>query len=338
MMTQMTDQIDPPAPGAYQWTPDGYRWIPRPVSSDTPPPPPPALVPSGDGYTWRAAGAAPGALTPTSARPASTGTQQRRGGLVGGLIAAVVGFLKWGAVLFKFGKLGATFISFLVSVLIYIGIFGWQFGVGALLLIAVHESGHMIFARAEGLKVSAPIFLGPFGALVTTKGFRDPRQEAVVAIGGPIVGTAAALLCYVFAQSLSPGYAHYLFLALAYFGCLVNLFNMLPMSPLDGGRVASAVSKWANVAGIALLAVIVAGSYASGNHVNPFLVLILLIGIYSTWGRFRRARRGQEPPPLPARTRIGIGLAYATLVIVCAVGMSVAHSALLNVGYGQPIV
>jgi Zn-dependent protease len=331
----MTDQMPPPSVGSYVWTNDGYRWMPAPEEST--PPPPPALVPTGDGYTWRPAGSPP-PPSPDSIHRAPAGSQQRRGGMLGGLIAALFGFFKYGLVLLKFGKLGGTAISFVISVFIFAGIFGWQFGIGALLLIAVHESGHMIFAKAQGLKVSAPIFLGPFGALVTTRGFRDARQEAVVAIGGPVVGTMAALLCYVFAQSLSPGTTRYLFLALAYFGCLVNLFNMIPMSPLDGGRVAGAVSKWANVAGIAILAVVLAGYYLSGAFVNPFLVLILLIGVYTTVSRFQRAKRGQEPPPIPTRTRVEIGIAYLTLLVVCVVGMSVAHSALLSAGIGQQIV
>ena len=102
--------------------------------------------------------------------------------------------------------------------------------------------------------------------------------------------------------------------------------------------MASAVSKWANIVGIGVLVVVLAGYYLSGAYVNPFLVLILIIGVISTVGRFQRAKRGQEPPPIPVRTRVGIGLAYAALLIVCALGMSVAHSALLTAGIGQQIV
>ena len=331
---------EPPAPpeGRYVWTADGYRW--QTGSSVAAAPPPPPMVPSGsaDGYTWRPqGGGAP--LPPDSVHrmPART-QQQRRGGLLGSLLVALFGFLKYGLVLLKFGKLGGTAISFVISIFIYVGLFGWQFGVGALLLIAVHESGHMLFAWAQHLKVSAPIFLGPFGALVRTAGFRDARQEAIVAIGGPVIGTGAALLCYLFAQSLSIGHTRNLFLALAYFGCLVNLFNMIPMSPLDGGRVASAVSKWANVVGIGVLVLVLGAYYASGASVNPFLVVILLVGVFSTVGRFRRARMGDEPPPIPTSTRVAVGVAYAALLVVCAVGMSLAHNALLEVGVGQQIV
>jgi Zn-dependent protease len=308
------------------------------VPAAPPPPPPPALIPSGDGFTWRPEGAAPAPLQPQSIHHAPAGGQQRRGGLLGGILAALFGLFKYGFLLLKFGKLSGTFISFGLSLLIYIGLFGWQFGLGALLLIAIHESGHMLFAKAQRLPVSAPFFLFGFGAVVTTKGFRDARQEAIVAIGGPVVGTGAALLCYLFALSLPEGNTRYLFLALAYWGCLINLFNLIPMSPLDGGRVASAVSKWANVAGIGVILLLIAGYSASGAPINPFLVIILLFGIFSTVGRFRRARAGLDPAPLPPHIRLGIGVAYAAILVISAVGMSSAHSTLLTHGIGQQIV
>jgi Zn-dependent protease len=295
------------------------------------------MIPGGDGYTWRPAGQEP-PLSPASVHRASTATQQRRGGVLGAIAAAAFGLFKYGFVLLKFGKLGGTFISFGISLLIYIGLFGWQFGLGAILLIAIHEYGHLVFARLQGLAVSSPIFLFGFGAVVRTAGFRDARQEAIVAIGGPLTGTGAALLCYLFATSLPDGHTRYLFLALAYWGCLINLFNLIPMSPLDGGRVASAVSKWANVAGIAIVLLLIAGYSAGGAPLNPFLIIILLFGIYSTVGRFRRAKAGHEPPPLPTRTRALIGLAYVAMLVISAAGMSAAHSTLLTHGIGQQVV
>ena len=293
------------------------------------------MAPAGTGYSWQPEGARP-PLAPTSVHRTGT-SQQRRGGIVGAILAALYGVGKWGILLLKFGKLGGTVASFAISLLIYIGLFGWQFGLGALLLIAVHEGGHMLFARAQRLPVSAPIFLFGFGAVVRTKGFRDARQEAIVAIGGPVVGTAAALLCLLYAQSLGDGHLRDLFLALAYWGCLVNLFNLIPMSPLDGGRVASAVSKWANVAGIVVILLLIGGYAASGTALNPFLVIILLFGIVSTVGRFRRARAGAEPPPLPASTRTWIAVAYVAMLVVSAAGMSVAHATLLQHGIGQQV-
>jgi Zn-dependent protease len=326
----MAEHVPPPgAPGGYGWT--------APSTSPPPPAPPPALIPTGEGYSWRPEGGPP-PLPPSSLQRSPAHSQQRRSGLAGGILAALGALFKYGFVLLKFGKLSGTFISFGLSLLIYIGLFGWQFGLGALLLIAIHESGHMLFARAQHLPVSAPFFLFGFGAVVTTRGFRDARQEAIVAIGGPVVGTAAALLCFLFALSLPEGQTRYLFLALAYWGCLVNLFNLIPMSPLDGGRVASAVSKWANVAGIGIILLLIAGYGASGATLNPILLIILLFGIFSTVGRFRRARAGTDPPPLPSHVRLAIALAYAAMLVISAVGMSAAHSTLLSHGIGQQIV
>lgn len=290
-------------------------------------------MPTSHPYTW--------SPQPTGARPpggASRPASSRRGlgGTIGALLAGAFGFLKYGLVFLKFGKLGGTLISFAVSLLIYMGIFGWQFGIGALLLIAIHEMGHLLVARLMGLPVTAPIFLGPFGAVVGTRGFRDARQEALVALGGPAIGTGAALLCFVWAQATG-GRLHFLLLALAYFGCLVNLFNLIPMSPLDGGRVASAVSRWANVVGVIIVVLLIGGYYASGSTPNPFLILILLFGIFSTVGRFRRAKLGAEPPAADPRTRALIGVAYATMLVIAAVGMSISHGALLSAGYGQPV-
>ena len=309
------------------------------AAASTPSPAAAALVPSGDGYSWRAEGTAAGPLAPSSIHHAPARTQQRRGGLAGGVVAALDALFKWGFLLLKFGKLSGTFISFGLSLLIYIGLFGWQFGLGALLLIAVHESGHMLFARAQHLPVSAPFFLFGFGAVVTTKGFRDARQEAIVAIGGPVVGTAAALLCYLFALSLPEGNTRYLFLALAYWGCLINLFNLIPMSPLDGGRVASAVSKWANVAGIGVI-------LRAHRGVHRHAARRSTPSWSSSCCSASSARSAVSAAPAPARSRrrwhphvrLAIGLAYAAMLVISAVGMSAAHSTLLSHGIGQQIV
>ena len=85
--------MPPPSAGGYVWTPEGYKWMPSPEEGPPPPPPaPPALVPSGDGYTWRPAGSPPAPVSPHSIHRAPANSQQRRGGLLGGLAAALIGF------------------------------------------------------------------------------------------------------------------------------------------------------------------------------------------------------------------------------------------------------
>jgi Zn-dependent protease len=315
-------------------------------------PPPPPVVPAGwtpaspggtpspspAGWNPRPAGwgpAAPGWTPPPAGRLPAGSPARRRRGLVGTLVAALVaaakyglGLGKYGLALLKLGKLGPTLISMVLSLGVLALFYGPAFGVGLLALIAVHETGHLLFARYEGIRVGMPIFLGPFGALIGLRQPpRDARQEAVIAIGGPVVGTAGALACYLLAMGAPPGRLHGLLVALAYVGFFLNLFNLVPMTPLDGGRVASALSRWANVIGLAVVAGLVAVSWAAGR-VNPFLVVILLIGGLGTVQRFRQARQSPEYTALPASTRLWIGLAYLGMLGVTAVGMSVAHAQL----------
>jgi Zn-dependent protease len=248
----------------------------------------------------------------------------------GPLAVAAAAFGKYGLVLLKLGKFGPTLISMLFTVALMGAAFGWAYGVGLVALIAVHESGHLLFARYEGVKVGAPIFLGPFGAVIGLKQPpKDARQEAVIAIGGPVVGTAGAILALIWSQAAADGtYAHNLLLALAYVGFLINLFNLIPFSPLDGGRVASALSPWANVVGLGVVLLLIAGPVLAGHSFNPFLLFILLIGGISTWQRFKR--RGLNPAyeDIPRHTRLWIGAAYAAMLAITAIGMTETHAVL----------
>jgi Zn-dependent protease len=244
------------------------------------------------------------------------------------VVAAAVG--KYGLVLLKVGKFGPTLISFALTIGVMALRFGWAFGVGIVALIAVHESGHLLFARREGIKAGAPIFLGPFGAVIGLKQPpKDARQEAVIAIGGPVVGTMGAIVALVLSAAAGDGTSmHDLLLALAYVGFLLNLFNLIPFSPLDGGRVASALSPWTNVVGLGIVILLILGPVAAGGTFNPILLLILIIGGISVWQRFKR--RGLNPgyERISARTRLWIGLAYAAMLAITAIGMSQAHAAL----------
>jgi Zn-dependent protease len=269
----------------------------------------------------------PGGWQPTPA------PRERRGGggrgAAGSLLALLAALGKYGVVLLKVGKFGPTLVSMVLSLGALTLFYGPAFGAGLLALIAVHESGHLLFARREGIKVSAPIFLGPLGAVI---GLRQPpkdaRQEAVIAIGGPVVGTAGALVAYLLAQAAPAGsHLHGFLVGLAYVGFLINLFNLIPLSPLDGGRVVSALSRWANVAGLVIVVGLLAASFAAGL-VNPFLVLILALGVLGTVQRFRQARRNPEYLQVPAATRLWIGAAYAAMLAITALGMSIAHSQL----------
>ncbi len=282
-------------------------------------------------FSWQPASPSGGWLPATTAPPQperhspTAPRRGREGGVIGAIGAGLAAFLKYGVVLLKVGKLGPTAISMVVALFFYTLFFGWQFAIGVVLLILVHETGHVVVSRAQGLPMSMPVFLGPFGAFTRMqRPPRDARQEAIVAIAGPVFGTAASFLVYIWALALPAGHLHLLLLALAYFGFFINLFNLIPMSPLDGGRVANAISVWMNVVGVAIMAVV--ALWLS----NPFAVIILILGIITTVQRFRNARRGLEPAGVTAATRFTIGVAWLTMLAICVIGMSLAHTAIIT--------
>ena len=290
------------------------------IHSTTPPSDEPPV------FTWQPSPSTtpPWLPAPPPQRPVAP-NRGREGGIVSAIGAGLVLFFKYGFLLLKVAKLGPTLISMVVALFFYTLFFGWEFAIGIVLLILVHESGHVIVSRQQGIPMSLPVFLGPFGAFTRMhQQPRDARQEAIIAIGGPVFGAAAAFACFLWALAIPAGHFHYLLLALAYFGFFMNLFNLIPMSPLDGGRVANAISKWMNVVGIAIMAVV--AFWLS----NPFAIIILILGIFTTWQRFRNARRGLEPASVPPSTRFAVGIAWMTMLAVCLVGMSLAHSAIVT--------
>jgi Zn-dependent protease len=145
--------------------------------------------------------------------------------LIGPVIALVITAAKFGFVLVKFS-------SIFIAIAAYALIFGWKFAIGFVLLIFVHELGHYIEAKREGLSPKLPVFIPFLGAYVQyTRG--HPWQTVRVAIAGPILGGAAAGVCLAIAQSNGSR----LMYALAYSGFFLNLFNMIPFGIFDGGAV-----------------------------------------------------------------------------------------------------
>lgn len=139
----------------------------------------------------------------------------------------------------KLGKVLLTGGTMLVSMVAYAFIFGWWYAVGFVLLIFVHEMGHYIAARQRGLAVGAPTFIPFVGAWIQLKTLpHDVETEAYVGMGGPLLGTVGAIACYWAAREFSSP----LLYALSYAGFFLNLFNMLPLSPFDGGRITAVLS------------------------------------------------------------------------------------------------
>jgi len=259
--------------------------------------------------------------------PAQPGSNRgRRNGLAAGILAflgLVLSKLSYiGLFALKFKGLLFTVVSTGVTALIYAQLFGWAFGVGIVLLILIHESGHVVVARILGMPVSLPVMIPFLGAFVSMK--QQPRtvaQESIMAIGGPVLGSIAAGLCYVGYLAMPTTSTGQLLRALAYFGFLINLFNLIPLTPLDGGRVTSLLSKWFNVAGLVIAAGLLLFEMQSGTNVSPVLFLVLIFGAFATWQRFRSTQLNPAYYAVDAQTKIIVGSLYLALLFALGLGM-----------------
>jgi Zn-dependent protease len=196
----------------------------------------------------------------------------------------------------KLGKFALTASTMLLSMFTYSLVFGWPYAVGFVALLLCHEMGHYLAGRQRGLNVGAPTFIPFVGAWINLKDQpRDAETEAYIAIAGPMLGTAAAFLCYLVAEGRQG-----LMLALAYAGFMLNLFNLVPVTPLDGGRILGIVSPKIWGVGLGLLV----GLFFV--QPNPLILLIALLGVPQVWTAWRGT--GRMPPayydvPVVARAK-----------------------------------
>ena len=231
---------------------------------------------------------------------------------VGMLLAKFKGLL---FLLLKVKFIG-TALTMLLSVGAYALLFPVWFAVGFVLLIWVHEMGHVLQLKREGIKASAPMFIPFLGAFVAMKEMpKNALVEARVGLAGPVLGTLGALGVWgIYGLTDNP-----LFLGLAHLGFLINLFNLLPMLPLDGGRAVGAMSPVFWLVGILMTAALF--------FVWPnFIVLIIaLLGGTELWRRWRMRNtpEGQAYNKIELRHRVMVGFAYCGLVAILALLMAV---------------
>jgi Zn-dependent protease len=244
---------------------------------------------------------------------------------IGGALAAI------GLVLVKFGakakvllfalpklKVFTTSASMLVSVVAYQLIFGWLFSVGFVLLLLLHELGHVFQLRRERIEASAPMFIPFLGAVIAAKSMGDDAAaEARVGLAGPILGSIATLVPLGIWLATGSDFWQ----ALAFVGFFLNLFNLLPILPLDGGRAMAALSPWVWLVGLVGLVALVV------FFPNPILLLILLLGGLESWRRWkeRNTPEGRAYHRIPARTRALVAATYLALIVALALGVSATH-------------
>ena len=232
---------------------------------------------------------------------------------------AAVGFLlakfKGLALLLLKVKFLGTAVTMVVSVGAYALLFPVWFAVGFVVLILIHETGHVLQLRREGIAASAPMFIPFLGAFVAMKQVpKDVLAEARVGLAGPILGSLGALGAWgVYEVTQEP-----LFLGLAYVGFFLNLFNLLPMLPLDGGRAVGALSPvfWlVGVLGVVGLLFV---------NPNPILIFIAILGGMELWRRWRTRKtpEGKAYYAVDPKNRLLVGLVYFGLIALLALGMA----------------
>lgn len=223
----------------------------------------------------------------------------------------ILPLIKFFPVLFKTGG------TMILSIGAYAMAWGWWFAVGFVLLIFIHECGHLLAAKKCGLKVGAPVFIPFMGAFIALK--EAPRNawiEAQVGIGGPLLGALGAGVCELI--HLATG--NQMFRALAYTGFFLNLFNLAPLGMLDGGRIVTALSPWLWVVGL----VVVVGMTIL--HPSFILFLILIFSAPRLFSLFRRrSDEEQRYFEVTPGQRWTMAALYFGLVVLLVLAMQFTH-------------
>lgn len=256
------------------------------------------------------------AAPPEAAKP-------KRSGIIAALAvsgAVVLKFLKPLLIGLKFFKLGVvlkTGLTMIVSMWAYAMTWGWAYAAVFVLLIFVHEMGHVVALRKFGVKAGAPVFIPFVGAFVALKEMpKDVRVEAWTAIAGPLVGTCGAIACLAVAIATRSTF----WVAAAYSGFFLNLFNLIPLSPLDGGRVVAAISPKLWIFGFVGVLLLFLRSW------NPLLFLILIPAgrnVYNLWKNKDAAQA--EYYEVDRKTKVRIALLYFGLLAFLPLAMALTH-------------
>jgi Zn-dependent protease len=237
--------------------------------------------------------------------------------------------LKLLAALFAAGKLGKVALTggtMLLSVIAYSFVFGWWYAIGFVLLILVHEMGHYIAARQRGLDVGLPTFIPFVGAWIELKDMpHDVETEAYVGVAGPLLGTVGALACYFLARN----YDSHLLLALSYAGFFINLFNLIPLSPFDGGRITAVLSPRVWLLGVPILIALFFW------RPSPMLILVAILAAPQVMKAFKYDAAAPENVAyysVSTEHKIAYGTLYVALAAYLAVMTHDVHEMLVAAG------
>lgn len=221
--------------------------------------------------------------------------------------------------LFKLGKLSGTAITMLVSLGVYALAFGWRYAAGFIGLLFLHEMGHFLAARQKGLAVGAPTFIPFVGAWIELKAQpMNAETEAYVGLAGPFVGTLGAAACYFLARENGSQ----MLLAIAYAGFFLNFFNLIPLSPLDGGRITAILGPRIWFAGVPVMLALFF------YRPSPLLVMIAIMAVPAlrqAWNYDPEAPENIAYYGVPVQVKVEYAAIYLALAAYLAVMTHVVH-------------
>ncbi|QCX48786.1 site-2 protease family protein [Ralstonia pseudosolanacearum] len=222
----------------------------------------------------------------------------------------------------KFGKLLTTGGTMLLSVAAYAFVFGWHYAAGFVVLLFIHELGHYVAARQRGLAVGAPTFIPFVGAWIDLKEQpMDVETETYIGLAGPVASTVGAMLCYGLARWTDSQ----LLLALAYAGCFLNLFNLIPLAPFDGGRITAVLSPRIWFLGVPVLVALFVW------RMSPILVRMAILAVpqlTKAWRYDPDAPEHRAYCSISAEARLTFTVYYLGLVVFLAMMTHELHGML----------
>jgi Zn-dependent protease len=276
---------------------------------------------------WPAPASAPPSNTPPEPDPPFEPSRRprlairRRLSAIGAAVLALLTKFKAILLLLPKLKLFASTGTILVSLAAYALFWGWSFAAGFIALLFVHEMGHVIALRREGIKASGPMFIPFLGAVIASRSLGNSAlAEARVGLAGPILGSVGAAACILIWHATGND----LWRALAFTGFFLNLFNLLPVVPLDGGRAMAAMAPWMWFVGFVALIPL------AFLFPNPVILLILVFAGFETYKRWKLRRSGSADQEAYYRVRpldrALVAGVYLSLIALLVVGM---HATLL---------
>jgi len=202
--------------------------------------------------------------------------------------------------------------TIVLAILAYVPVYGWGFAVGFIGLILCHEMGHYVAAKQKGLSVGLPMFIPFVGAWVTLK--EQPlnaETEAYIAYAGPLVGSMASFALYFWGRA----HVNDMAVAVAQSGFLLNLLNLIPIHPLDGGRITAVLSPRLWLLGAPILTAVWI------YYPSPLLIIIAILSLpqlIKAWHPDANTAENQAYYQVPATVKFEYGTLYIGLVVILA--------------------